>query len=280
MTAADWTFEDRLHERLDARALIRALPPRQRHIVIRTWLHGETLREIGKREGLSPARVAQVHIKALQRLQRPPQPPPRPEPAKATPPPGFDRAAFWRHMDLLIRLRDQRARQRFERERAVLARMLEGEQAEVATLPQPAKPWKPVAAPPFWAPPPPPPPQHVEPWFDPAHQPTLGDLRCIGEYAIGYFTAIWGSQQGSADYGGTLMRVQCPRTADAVAEGLQRVKAELPPMACLSACLLETPDDVLCATVGNRSVALRISSVEDGKQVAIELTYDPPHGST
>ena len=286
MSAADWTFEERLHERIDARRLIATrLSPRQRRVLCRTYLHGETLREIAAPDGVSPARVAQILAVALQRLQRPPQALPRPAPATAPAPPGFDRTAFLHHMQGLITRRIVEDSNRRERERQNLDAIMRREEAqglfEPPAPPKPAPPPKPYAPTIYWAPAPrPPPTQNVEPWFDPARQPTLEDLRCIAQYTLGYFTSAAGLvRDGSSEVGSHTMRVLCPRDADAIAEAMQRVRAAMPSSHRLSACLLDTPPELLCVALGNRRVALRVSSIEDGRRVAIEVTHGPvTHG--
>jgi len=296
VSAVDWTFEERLHERIDARRLIATrLSPRQRRVLCRSYLHGETLREIAAPDGVSPVRVAQILATATRRLQVASRalPAGRVAPPSPAPPPGFDRVAFLCHMQGLIARREIKARQDFEAERAVLDGLLEGEQAYAKAKAQPKLSFAELKASAVYGkiaaeleatakklwpdlPKPPLPTQTVEPWFDLARQPTHEDLRCIAQYTLGYFAAACGPMQdGSPDVGSQMMRVLCPRDADAIAEAMQRVKASIPSSHRLSACLLDTPPELLCVALGNRRVALRVSSIEDGKRVAIEVTHSP-----
>lgn len=118
----DWDFEDRLIERVDARAAAaKALDPRQRRL-LRAHALGATYRDIAETEGLSAGRIQQINERSIERLRKwvrgwrpPPPPPPKPAPK---PKPYVDPAL---------------ARQRMlARERRLLREMLEAEEAERA----------------------------------------------------------------------------------------------------------------------------------------------------
>lgn len=208
--------------------------------------------------------------------------------------PAFDRAEFVRHMQAVAR----RKREREERAAAFAAAAKAAEEAEAAlrerekyinarfeldTLladeavkkqpkPQPVyvQPSLPLPAPePHWKPK-----ENVEPWFDLSCKPTLGDMRCIAQYALGYFVAARQPGLGATDVGERITRVVCPRTADMVATALQRLKNEIPVTARISACLLDVPEGLMAVVLGSPHVALRVASVEDGKKVSIEMTWD------
>jgi Sigma-70, region 4 len=293
----DYDFEERLVDRIAAREAIAArLTSRQRHVLSRCYRYGETYREVGARDGVSATRINQIHDKAVRSLRRGFAAPPKiaavapTQTTRDTPPPGFDRAAFLRHMRGLIakreeKAREQRARDEEEarnwrkRERDALDQIMRNE--EVRGLFDPPPPQKPKLPPPppipqpQWQPPSLPAGQNVEPWFDLSRQPTLGDLRCIAQYALGYFVAVRRpTKPGSLAVGGLTTRVVCLRDADMVATALQQVRVEIPATARLSAALLDVPEGLLAVTLGCPFVALRVASVEEGKQVSIEVTWD------
>jgi len=274
-------YETHLVDRISVRELAAALTPRERRILCRYFRHDETLREAGQREGISPARTAQIIERSIQRMRtaaaRVPLRVDPPLRARALPPPtGFDKAAFLRHMRGLVERRDAQESRALTAEREFLDRLLHDEAIPkpppaypLPTLPLP----KPLGGTVYW--PDEPTEQHVEPWFDLSRTPSLGDLRCIAQYALGYFVAACRpSRAGLQTIGKTTTRVVCPRTADMVAAALQAVKREIPATAQLSACLLDLPEELLAVVLGCPFVALRLASVEDGKKVSIEVTWD------
>jgi hypothetical protein len=285
----DWTFEERLHERIDARKLIaERLTPRQRHVVRRTFLYGDTLKEIGERDGVTTTRISQILNTSLSRLRH------VPEQAvvvargkydlRATPPPGFDWEEFRRHQAQLIEQREARARRRFEDAQRELAALLETEAPKPVYVPKPppepepwyyellkgVQPWQPLApvAPKKW-------PGNVEPWFDLSRVPTAADLQQIGFYAINYFVAIRSPMRwGWPHMGHQGARIDCPRTADAVATGLQRLAKEIPHHVRFSTHQPGVPDGVLGASVGGSCVAMRVCSLQGGQRVSLEVAWD------
>jgi hypothetical protein len=228
------------------------------------WLHGCDLLEEDADE---------VLLGLLARDNEPPphyvsRQPRQPAPAQR----DFDHVGFRRHMERLIAWREARERQTFERERARLDALLLAEE-EPPPKPTPAPKPQPVYKQQHLHPK-----QNVEPWFDLSRQPTTGDLRCIAQYALGYFLAVrHHPYYGSSSVGGMTTRVVCPRDADMVATALQRVRAEIPDTARLSAALLDVPEGLLAVTLGCPFVALRVASVEEGRKVSIEVTWD--HGA-
>jgi Sigma-70, region 4 len=294
----DYDYETRLVDRIAIREAAAKLAPRERRVIARYFGHDETLREVGEREGICAARVGQIVNRSVRKLRDrfAEQPEARAKPhqtTRATPPPGFNRAAFLRHMQGLIAKREEQAseqRARDEeyarnwrkRERDALDAIMRSE--ELDGLFDPPPPQKPKLSPPPLPKPPPvgtwyepasPSQQNVEPWFDLSRQPTLSDLRCIAQYALGYFVAARRpTKPGSLAIGGLTTRVVCPRNADMVATALQRVRVEIPPAARLSAALLDVPNDIAAVTLGCPFVALRVASVEEGRKVSIEVTWD------
>lgn len=274
----DWDFEARLIDRIAVKEAAVRLEPRERRIISRYFRHGETGKEIGDREGICGARVNQIVNRSLRKLQarfteRPEAKAKPQQTTRATPPPGFDKAAFLRHMQGLIERREAWARALFARERSSLDAIMRWE--EEAGLFDPPAPPKPKVAPP---PSPPPPRQPVEPWFDLSKPFTLPHLRCIAHYTLGYFVAARRPiQAGSSSIGKMTTRVVCPRDADAIATGMMQVKAGIPATAHLSACLLDVPEGLFAVALGCPFVALRVASLECGKRVSIEVTWD--HGA-
>lgn len=296
----DWTFEERLHERIDARRLIeQRLTPRQRHIVRRTYRYGETLGEIAKQDGVTTARVWQILKTSLSRLRHVPEQAvvvrPGRHDLRGTPPPGFDWEEFRRHHAQLIRRREAEAATVFEDARRELDNLLESEAPKPApayvykpksepTLWYDPAPLKPVLKPwqaPIWDPQPLEPaapqkwPGNVEPWFDLARMPTAQDLAQLAFYAINYFSAICSPlPEASSAKTGTGVRIECPRTADAVATYLQRAAREIPPDVRFLRSALPVPDGVLGASVGSRWVAMRVCSMKSGQWVSIEIGWE------
>jgi hypothetical protein len=112
------SVEDALIRRIDARrAIASGLQGRQRarSIFRGYWLGGHTLKELGEQHSLSPERVRQIAFKALERVQTKLRIPPQ-RISLAEVKASFDRAAFLRHMRLLIVRREQERVEAKERE--------------------------------------------------------------------------------------------------------------------------------------------------------------------
>lgn len=258
----DWDFEARLIDRIAVREAAARLELRERRVLRRRFIYGDSLEDLGERERVSRVRINQIENRAIGKLRD-----------RLAEPPSFDRAAFLRHMQGLIERRETWARVMFAKERASLERLIEREDGPPP--PPPPKPAPPIGSTFGTWYHPPQPQQTVEPWFDPARQPTLGDLRCIAQYTLGYFVASRRPMHdGSSSVGKMTTRVLCPRDADAIATAMMQVKAAIPHSARLSAALLDVPKDILAVTLGCPFVALRVASVEEGKRVSIEVTWD------
>lgn len=235
------------------------------------------MREVGQHEGVTPERIRGIRNRAEDKLRARIAAEPLKPTARRTPPPGFDKQAFLRHMQGLIARREAEARETFERERAALDRMLESE----AAPPKPTKPTPPPwVTPPYIPPTPVPhvpaasPHQAVEPWFDPARTPTPSDLRCIAQYALGYLGAIRPRTPPVSTLGAHAAHVISARDADAIAAAMQSLSRAIPATARLSACLMAVPEDLLGASLATVVGAMRVVSMAKGQQVSIEVTYD------
>lgn len=145
----DWDFESRLIDRIAARELIAGarLDSRQQRVLVGYFRHGDTLREVGEHEGISPERVRQIIARIFRLVHRVPADKASPHTRTVTPP-GFDSAVFLRHMQALIarraeeraieaRVAFERERFMFERERAALDHLIEAEQSPAAEKPKP-----------------------------------------------------------------------------------------------------------------------------------------------
>lgn len=73
--ACDWSLDpasiaEEEERKAQLRALVDALPPRQRHIVRHHYFAHHSLRDIGKAMAISPQRASQLHIAAISRLRK------------------------------------------------------------------------------------------------------------------------------------------------------------------------------------------------------------------
>lgn len=204
---------------------------------------------------------------------------------ETAPSPGFDKAAFRRHMQDVIARREAAARDVFARERDELDRIightapqLEFDADQAAPPPKPSvvnpQPWPtPPGATIVW------PQQNVEPWFNPTRPPTPEDMRCIAQYALNYFTAAHGLVHAGwppAQPAKQMAHAVCARDADAIAHALMRWVREIPKSARFSAYPLPVPDGVLAATITSPYLSLQVASVEDGQKVSMVIMFDEP----
>lgn len=223
--------------------------------------------------------------------------------------PAFDVAAYRRHMQDVIarreaaaqdiiaareaaaqdviarreaaaKQREAAARDAFARERAELDRII-GYADKPKPPPKPSvgppkpQPGATLASPPLvW---PPPPRQNVEPWFDPTRTPTPGDMRCIAQYALNYFTAARGLAHAgwtSVKPAAQMAHAICARDADAIAHVLMRLARDIPQSARFSAYPLPVPPVVLAATITSDYLSLQVASVDDGQKVSMAIMFD------
>lgn len=304
----DYGYEARLVDRIAANEAIAArLNPRQKRVLLRYTRYGETYREISQREGTSPERIRQLHLKALNKLRKPLDAEPLRVAAhrttRNTPPPGFDKADFLRHMRLLIELREQRAiwerqeqarrdreaieqeiareRDEFETERDELARLIAREKASAEASP----------------PPPPPPPKskppipygpysyqqlygpthtvHNSPSYAPPPLPTQDRLCAIAHEALRYLLLERPQDFiGNPWLGKWCTSVIYTRDGGLVTEAVNNIVRELPAHARLSAYPVPIEAGVLGAHATTPYASLRITVTPDGLRIRLDVTWD------
>lgn len=281
-------YESRLIDRIAAKELLARLQPRERRAVCRYYLHDETLKEVGAHiGGVTPERVRQIVLKAERKLRHAAKPP-EPE--------AVAREAFISHMRDLAWSRKEVEARLFAHERAEIDRMVDNEQPtneaawesahdsyKALKAAAPPKPLWPPKEPLFavWKPPPKVPPQfqqwpgNVEPWFDRSRVPTASDMWQIANYAVLYFVSVhrWHGKcrTGLHTLGQLLLTIESPRDADAIATNVSILVRNLQSNVHLSACPLPANGD---ATTVAGGVAMRVSLIEAGQSVLIEMTYD------
>jgi DNA-binding CsgD family transcriptional regulator len=309
----DYDFEARLVDRIAAREAIAAagLTSKQRQVLRRYTRYGDTYREIASREGLSVERIRQHHRRSIDKLRAHLAKPDLPRPTtRNTPPPGFDKAAFLRHIRLLIELREQRAlweqqeqarrereeieraaeleKREFERERDELARLIAGEKTKKPT------PLAPTPFDSFTTGPPSPslkiklPVQYtVHPGYEPTHTvynspsyappplPTEGFLGTLAGCALEYLLLARPQQFcGNPWLGKWATSVVFPRDGGSVSEGVNSIVRELPTHARLSAFPLPIEKGMLGANATTPYASLRITVTPDGLKLRIDVTWD------
>ena len=281
-----WDWEDRLHERLDARKLIRELPPRERRIFCARLIEGRFGEELAAEEGCSAARIAQITYRALRRLQQRSVSretlKPEADTPRQTAPNGFDRAAFLAHMRGLIARREHEKQRIFERERMSLDAML-GDDDDIT--PSADLPYEPTPLPPLiklWQPPNPLKFHHVpasdqqpqEPWYDPAKVPTPAGMMEIARYALDYLRAILGILPvATTEPGPRLAHVICDRHPDAIAHAMQALRQHLPSGIRFSQVPPVIPDGLLGAAVDSQWLSLTVISLYEGRNLSIEVGF-------
>ena len=311
----DYGYEDRLVDRIAVNEAIARLDPRQRRILLRYHRYGETLEEVGRREGVTRERIRSVLGKSYHRLRAPLIEQPKlsaTKPAQTTrdtPPPSFDKAAFLRHMRLLIGLREQhaiwerqeearRARERierqreaerreFERERAELARLIAGETAKKA----PPSPFVPDSA---KAPPgshfshlphlgdtlkiklPDQYYVHSSPSYHPPPLPTKDELCVMAYEALDYLLATlpYEPPTGGKELGKWCTSVVFTRDGGEVKEAVNSIVRELPFHALLSAYPVPIEHGTLGAHATTPYASLRVTVTPDGMKLRFDVTWD------
>jgi hypothetical protein len=299
----DYDFEERLVDRIAAREAIAArLTPRQRHVLSRCYHYGETYREVAARDGVSATRINQIHDHAVRLLCKGFANQPKIATAspqqitRNTPPPGFDKVAFLRHMRWLIakreeQAREQRARDEEEarnwrkREREALDRIMRNEEQDGLFDPPPPKP----PAPPSW---PSTPslqirlpgqytvhPQqsyyvHNSPSYHPPSLPTLGDLNRIAHTALMYLFSARPQFDGTQTLGKWCTSVVFTRDGGEVSEAVNSIVRELPAHARLSAYPVPIEDGTLGAHATTPYASLRATVTPDGLKLRFDVTWD------
>jgi len=245
-------YEDELIDRITIRELAATLNPRERRVLCRQYRYGETLRETGQAiGGIGPERVRQIGLRAERvmkgRYDR--------SMAHVTP---VNKPEFVRHMKRLV---DGQPPSPTSQPR--------GYERPIPIPPDPAwvLPLRPVPAvlPQY--------PQGIEPWFHPERVPTTSDMREIGQYALGYFSAARRRRDGTRQRCGRGVQIICERNADAIAGAMKRWADELPLSVPLSTVPDDVPEGMTGTVVASSAVAFRVLSVYDGKLVSIEATF-------
>ena len=311
----DYGYEEWLVDRIAAREAIAArLTPRQRHVLSRCYRYGETYREVAARDGVSATRISQIHDRAMRLLRRGFADQPKiaavspQQTTRDTPPPGFDKAAFLRHMRLLIELREQHAiwerqeeierREReerhrrqvelyeletarlrkqneFARERAELVRLIAGETAKNAPPPpHPGDTLKiklPVqytVHPGHYV--------HNSPSYVPPPLPTLGVLNDIAQTALRYLLSArpFSAEDGTQTLGKWCTSVVFTRDGGEVSEAVNSIVRELPPHARLSAYPVPIDNGTLGAHATTPYASLRVTLTPDGLKLRFDVTWD------
>jgi DNA-binding CsgD family transcriptional regulator len=301
----DYDFEARLVDRIAAREAIAAagLTSKQRQVLRRYTRYGDTYREIASREGLSVERIRQHHLRSIDKLRAHLAKPDLPRPTtRNTPPPGFDKAAFLRHMRLLIELREQRAlweqqeqarrereeieraaeleKREFERERNELTRLIAGEKTKYAPPPAPSPlpppkvkvPYGPYSSEQLYGP------THTvinSPSYAPPPLPTEGFLGTLAGCALEYLLLARPQQFcGNPWLGKWATSVVFPRDGGSVSEGVNSIVRELPTHARLSAFPVPIEKGILGANATTPYASLRITVTPDGLKLRIDVTWD------
>jgi hypothetical protein len=281
----DYDFEERLVDRIAAREAIAArLSPRQK-LVLRHYLCDETLDEIGRcdevaRTGqtgrpISRERIRQILIQSTNRLRAAFAEAPKLASAKPlqttrnTPPPGFDKAAFLRHMQGLIAKREEEARKQrdFEeqlarnwrkREREALDRIMRNEELDGLFDPPPPKPVYHYAL----SPPRPPP-------------PTADDLSRIAHRALEYLLLTRPQYfAGTPWLGKWCTSVVFPVEGGVTTVAVDKINAEIPSHARLSAFPVEIPKGTTGANATTPYASLRVTLTDGGLQIRFDVTWD------
>lgn len=257
---ADFDYEQRLVDRIALKEIIRALPYRQKDVILRRYVHGETLDEVGGRHDITRERTRQVEIQALKKLKefarrrrRPlpqPAPPPPPKPAKPVvkKPPEDKRAIF-------------------ERELQALRRAIHNPYADYQVpQPQPAPTPQPSPAP-FWSRPyvPPPP---------PLYKFAQHELEAIAAEALKQFLNIRRPAYVGTPYlGEQASGVRFPRVGGEVLRAVEALANEIPLHAQLSARRLDIPPDADGASWATPEVALRVTHHPQSDMMFFHVTW-------
>ena len=296
----DYDYEQRLVDRITANEAAKKLSPRQRRILTRYVRYGETFAEIGRREGVVGGRIQQIHARAVRRLQKsltssePVSVSPHRTTAN-TPPPGFDRSAFLRHMQGLITRREAQARlecqwreerDRLEREREELARKRAEDyarnwrQREREALDEIMRPEEVQGR---FAPPPPPRPAQPQythwvvnsPSYAPPPLPTRDELSRMAYSALQYLLLARPQHvMGTPWLGEWATSVVFTRDGGSVTEAVNSIVRELPSHAHLSAFPVPIENGVLGANATNPYASLRVTITPDGLRLRFDVTWD------
>lgn len=247
---ADYDYEQRLVDRIALKEIVRALPYRQKDVILRRYVHGETLEEVGGRHDVTRERARQIELQALKRLKefarrrrRPlplPTAPPAPKPAKPViqKPPEDKKAIFARELRSLRRAIPE---------------------------PRPAPPQP--QPPPFWSRPyvPPPP---------PLYKFAQHELETIAADALKQFLNIRRPAYVGTPYlGERASGVRFPRIGGEVLRAVEALANEIPLHAQLSARRLDIPPDADGASWATPEVALRVTHHPQSDLMFFHVTW-------
>jgi DNA-binding CsgD family transcriptional regulator len=267
-------YERQLVDRIAVREAAAQLTLRQRQVLHGYYRLDESRKEIAGRLNLSAPRIAQLHERGLKmlraRLTARPWPPPLPAPR---PPPGFDKAAFLRHMIRLKEDKARRAAELFTEERDGLEAMLARERRER----EPPKPYEPT------------------PWPKPLNYPITftvvgpkpappgpAQLQEMAQYALRLFLlhhpvpilatatmAGLGPMTSAVDFA----------LEGQLDEAVRRLAAHVPQDAWLSTQPLPVPLEGRSATAQNAFAAVRVVISTDERRAEIAVTWAEYLGS-
>jgi hypothetical protein len=202
-----------------------------------------------------------------------------------TPPPGFDRAAFLRHMQGLIAEREERAceqRARDEeearnwrkREREALDRIMRNEEQDGLFDPPPPPPSPKVrpqvqytyASPPY---------VYNVPSYAPPQLPTQDGLCAMAHEALRYLLLARPQHfTGTPWLGKWATSVVFTRDGGSVSEAVNSIVRELPAQARLSAYPVPIEKGTLGANATTPYASLRVTVTPDGLKLRFDVTWD------
>jgi hypothetical protein len=312
-SSAPWDYERQLIDRIAIREAAATLTPRLRRVMAQYYHRGETLEEIGYREGCGKERIRQILEKAERKLREAVAGPnittvPPLQTTAQTFPPGFDKAAFLAHMRGLRDWEANRKAREFEVERRRLAEMLEEERrsrgmaAKLAETHAELLKAKGTSLPPgtslkiklpvqYTVHPGtiPPPPSHAPTkyhYHDGAtaypgqtyhHPPPLTHEEMVtkADWALRLFLLSRRPTTAGVPWLGKMAtRVQYPRDGGQIGEAVAQLARDIPQNALLSAHPFELPEGVKGAIATNSWASLRVLASKDDLLLFVDATWD------
>lgn len=258
-------YEDRLIERLDARRAIATLPPRQRRILHHLCQDGKNFTEIAPEIGVSHARVAQLYhtaIKCLRgQLNRQPAVLPRRRDIAEPPAPGFDQAAFLKHMRRITALRRERREAEFERDYAEIQGLVAKEAKKKQPAPEYVPPYEPYVLPSHYT-------------VKPPLKWSINELTFIANMAAECLLHIMQpTRPGNPALGAKITHATFHH-AEPVDGAMRGIVAAVPPDARLSACLFPTTWPGV--SVSNGCACVHVMTSADGHFLQLGVSWDDP----
>jgi hypothetical protein len=299
---APWEYEQRLIDRIAIREAAATLTPRLRRVMVGYYHRGETLEEIGNREGCHKERIRQLLQKAERKMCAAVASPKikaghQLQTTARTPPPGFDKAAFLAHMRGLRDWEATRKLREFEEERGRLAEMLEEERRSrdyAEKLTAKAKAAHPVGKIQFKHPveytigdqaytAPPATSFHYHdgatafPGTYYGHPPPLTEAEMVvkADWALRLFLLSRRPATAGVPWlGKWATRVQYPRDGGQIGEAVAQLARDIPQHARLSAFPLAIPEGVKGAVARNSWAAVRVLASADDLMLVVDTTWD------